>query len=133
MAQAQGTTAMQAAAEMLASYSDRWAHGTRNADGQPFVLFAGSKGAVYYTSERGCSCPGYRFRGICSHRLALELQDEREARENGLASESEIDCHLAGLRADHDATAAALRRRRYESLFPADEFETATAHTVGGG
>jgi hypothetical protein len=108
---------MQAAAEMLASYSDRWAHGTRNADGQPFVLFAGSKGAVYYTSERGCSCPGYRFRGICSHRLALELQDEREARENGLASAAEVDCYLAGLQADIQAQAEA-NRRLYDRLFP---------------
>jgi hypothetical protein len=69
----------------------------------------------------------------CAHADALRAYEQRTARENGLASESEIDCHLAGLRADHDATAAALRRRRYESLFPVDEFETATAHTVGGG
>jgi hypothetical protein len=81
----------------------------------------------------GCTCTGYRRRGHCAHADALRAYEQRTARENGLASESEIDCHLAGLRADHDAEAAALRRRRYDDLFPADEFETATAHTVGGG
>jgi hypothetical protein len=80
----------------------------------------------------GCTCRGRSRYGNCAHADALRAYEERTARENGLASESEIDCHLAGLRADHDAEAAALRRR-YESLFPVDEFETATAHTVGGG
>jgi hypothetical protein len=80
----------------------------------------------------GCTCRGFRRYGRCAHADALRAYEQRTARENGLASESEIACHLAGLRADHDATIAALRRRRYEGLFPVDEFETATMHTVGG-
>jgi hypothetical protein len=79
----------------------------------------------------GCTCRGHRRYGNCAHADALRAYEQRTARENGLASESEIDCHLAGLRADHDAEAAALRRRRYDDLFPVDEFETATMHTVG--
>jgi hypothetical protein len=65
----------------------------------------------------GCTCRGFGATGNCAHADALRAYEQRRPK-NGLASESEIDCHLAGLRADHDATAAALQRRRYESLFP---------------
>jgi hypothetical protein len=81
----------------------------------------------------GCTCRGFGATGAAPTPTRSGPMSSATAGESGLASESEIDCHLAGLRADHDATAAALRRRRYESLFPVDEFETATAHTVGGG
>jgi hypothetical protein len=81
----------------------------------------------------GCTCRGHRRYGNCAHADALRAYEERTARENGLASDSEIEAAFAGLRADLDGRASAQRRRRYESLFPVDEFETATMHTVGGG
>jgi hypothetical protein len=130
------TQSMAAKAEILVSEQHRWSRGQSKATGQPFWVIPGCDGKTAHWTAidgmLGCSCKSFTFRGACSPRRRAPALRERTARENGLASESEIDCHLAGLRADHDATAAALRRR-YESLFPVDEFETATAHTVGGG
>jgi hypothetical protein len=129
------STSQGATAELHLSRRDEWRY--VRIEGTRYVTMPSGRSGHIYTvraDARACSCRWYASgHTTCSHMLAVGLADQREAEDLGLASESEIDCHLAGLRADHDATAAALRRRRYESLFPVDEFETATAHTVGGG
>jgi ribosomal protein L44E len=129
------TQSMAAKAEILVSEQHRWSRGQSKATGQPFWVIPGCDGkTAHWTAIDGrcCSCKSFTFRGACSHVEAVRLYEERTARENGLASEVEIEAAFAGLVADKQAEAAALRRR-YEGLFPVDEFETATAHTVGGG
>jgi hypothetical protein len=104
------TTAMQARASVLLSHAATWARGTRNDDGQPFVLFAGSKGATYMTSERGCTCPSYLHRGECSHHLAV------------CRFEAEHEYQIEQAFAD----VAAKRRqpiRSYADLFPPTDFD----------
>lgn len=129
------TQSMAAKAEILVSEQHRWSRGQSKATGQPFWVIPGCDGkTAHWTAIDGrcCSCKSFTFRGACSHVEAVRLYEERTAQDAGLAPESEIEAAFSGLRADLDARASAQRRRRYESLFPADEFETATMHTVGG-
>jgi hypothetical protein len=65
------TTSMTAHTDQLLNSADRWSRGVRKSDGLAFVLFTGSKGAVYFSTETACSCPGYRHRGICAHQQAV--------------------------------------------------------------
>jgi hypothetical protein len=111
MAQTQNTSSMMAhAAALLAE--PRWARGVRNRDGRPVFLFASrSTGSVcYFADVEACSCPSYNFRGLCAHVVAVRERDEAEARENGLATLAEVDCHLGGMQADVQARDAARRR-----------------------
>ena len=39
----------------------------RIADEQAGVKIEGSKGAVYYVLDGKCSCPGFKYRGVCKH------------------------------------------------------------------
>jgi hypothetical protein len=77
------TASMDAYASVLLARSARWARGYRNSDGLQFVLFASSRtlsdGTPIYhmTSQTGCTCDGYRFRGGCSHVLAVAREAER--------------------------------------------------------
>jgi len=32
------------------------------------------RGIWYQVTEKGCSCPGYRYHGRCKHALAAELK-----------------------------------------------------------
>jgi hypothetical protein len=63
---------------------------------------------------RACDCLWYQRTGkTCSHRIAVitALLEEQAAHYlEDLASEAEIDCHLAGVRSDHDARAEAARQ-----------------------
>jgi hypothetical protein len=43
----------------------------------------------------GCTCRGHRRYGNCAHADALRAYEQRTARENGLASESEIEMAFA--------------------------------------
>jgi hypothetical protein len=72
-------------------------------------LFAGSKGATYLTSERGCSCPSYRHRGACSHHVAVQQYQA------DMAAEYAVEQALADV--------AAKSRRplvSYADLYPAE-------------
>lgn len=83
-------------ADQLLQHADRWARGVRHTDGLALVTFSGSKpGAVYFTSTLGCTCPGYRHRGVCCHSVAVS-EHQRSQR----------------------PTPAPKPRVSYESLFP---------------
>lgn len=68
-------------ADQLLQHADRWARGTRHTDGLALFTFAGSApGAVYFASTLGCTCPGYRHRGVCCHSVAVS-EHERARRQ----------------------------------------------------
>lgn len=82
----QVTPSMQAHAQALLARSRKWARGVRTRDGLAFVTFTSSRmnahglPIYYYSSERGCTCPGHRNRGICAHVVAIRMEAE-QARE----------------------------------------------------
>jgi hypothetical protein len=78
-------------ADQLLQHADRWSRGVRHTDGLALVTFSGSAGAVYFTSTLGCTCPGFRHRGVCCHSVAV---------------------------AEHQAEADAAQRRAHESMYP---------------
>ena len=108
------TASMQARASDLLSHAATWARGTRNDNGQPFFLFAGSKGATYMTSERGCSCPSYLHRGTCSHHVAgtRYLADA--------TAEYQIEQAFADVAAKRQAV---VPLKSYSDLFPAGLYD----------
>ena len=73
------TASQQAAAAMLLDDPGRWSPGRSKATGRRFWLVRGSQGRSYFTTADGCSCPGYRHRGVCSHQLAAIQREAREA------------------------------------------------------
>jgi hypothetical protein len=123
-------TAMDAYMQVLLSRSHKWARGHDFTRDLPFVMFASSRldkdgKPIYYKTRAdgrpGCTCLGYLHRGVCSHSKAVceqfkreqeEVAHRRAYRDLGLASPAEIDCHLAGVKADHDARAETARQVR---------------------
>ena len=75
------TASQQAQAEQLLADPGRWSPGRSKATGRAFWLVRGSQGRSYFTTADGCSCPGYRHRGICSHSLAATMREARAAAE----------------------------------------------------
>ena len=73
------TRAMQAGAAQLLAEPARWTAARRKADGRPFFIVRG-RTSTYYTAAdgAGCTCPGYRRRGLCSHSLAATIRRDRE-------------------------------------------------------
>ena len=72
-------------------------------------------GVRYVANAVCCTCPDSQHRGnVCKHSRAVRLHEQ---------AEYEIEQMLADI-------AAKPVRRSYADLFPPDEFERATAHTV---
>ena len=92
------TASQQAAAEALLADPGRWSPGRSKATGQSFWLVRGSQGRSYFTTADGCSCPGFRHRGVCSHQMAATKRELPAA-----------------------TVAPAPRRTRYDDLFPAED------------
>jgi hypothetical protein len=93
-------------ADQLLAHADRWSRGVRHTDGLALVTFSGSKpGAVYFTSTLGCTCPGFRHRGVCCHSVAV--------------SEHQAEADAAERRAHESMYPSPKRRPTYEDLFPA--------------
>ena len=44
-----------------------------------FWFVRGSQGCSYFVTSDGCSCPGYRHRGVCSHQVAATMKEAQEA------------------------------------------------------
>ena len=63
---------------------------------------------AHYTSHFGCTCAGFKNRGVCTHQLACQIVRER--------SDAPIVAKVE--------TADAGRQRRYEALFADDEPRT---------
>jgi hypothetical protein len=72
---------MQAKAEALASQAHTWHRGRSKTTGETFVLVPGSSPDVaHYTTSYGCTCAGFKRRGVCTHQLAVSIAD-RTARQ----------------------------------------------------
>jgi hypothetical protein len=104
----QPTASQQAAAEALLADPRRWSPGRSKQTGQTFWLVRGSRGRSYFCTPTGCSCPGYRHRGVCSHVVAAVMKEARQA-----SRQSPCELPIA-------TVIRAPRRTRYEDLFPAD-------------
>ena len=92
-------------ANELLQGAQTWTRGRRKSDGLSLVIFPSSKpGHAYYTSQIGCTCPGYFHRGGCAHALAVQL--EAKWAQEAAAKPSKL---------------------RYEDLFPDEEELTAVA------
>ncbi len=53
--------------------ADRWTKGHTH-DGRAFFVVPGSKGRIYWTDTRACTCPDARERGAtCKHQLAVRM------------------------------------------------------------
>lgn len=86
MAQAMIPTAsMEAYARVLLARSSRWARGVDLKTGRQFVTFTSSRTTkdgqpIYHRTAidgSGCCCPGYLYRGMCSHALACRWDTEQ--------------------------------------------------------
>jgi hypothetical protein len=93
------TSSMTAHAELLLNRSAHWSRGVRAADGLVFVLFTGSTGQTYMTTDSGCTCRGFLYRGQCAHQVAVMTEAEKAQ--------------------------APKPRKRYEDLFGEDDLEAA--------
>ncbi len=98
------TASQTAAAEQLLADPGRWSPGRSKQTGRRFWLVRGSRGRSYFTTADGCSCPGFRHRGVCSHVVAATMREAREA-------SRQTPCELPVTRMPRD---------RYSVLFPAD-------------
>jgi len=102
------TASQQAAAEALLADPGRWSPGRSKATGQSFWLIQGSAGHAHWATAYGCTCPGYRHRGVCSHVVAVTM---REAREAARLNPSELPVIRTTAPAEtRDETMARLRR-----------------------
>ena len=99
------TASQQAAAEALLADPGRWSPGRSKATGRPFWLVRGSQGRSYFTTADGCSCPGFRHRGVCSHVVAATMKQCQAA---ARANPSERPIYVGA-------------GDRYSALFPADD------------
>ena len=73
--------AMQAKAEALALQVPLLSRGRSKATGEAFVIVPGSEPNVaHYTTAYGCTCAGFKRRGVCTHQLAVSIAD-RTARQ----------------------------------------------------
>ena len=73
--------AMQAKAEALALQVPLLSRGRSKATGEAFVLMPGSDpSTAHYTTVYGCTCAGFKRRGVCTHQLAVSIAD-RAARQ----------------------------------------------------
>lgn len=73
------TDAMRKKAEALADMIPLFSKGRSKVTGAEFVIVPGSKaGTAWWANFAGCTCPGFRNRGICAHQLACDILGERE-------------------------------------------------------
>lgn len=79
MATAMVTPPMRRKAEALVSRIPFLSKGRSKITGDEFAIFPGSvEGTAWWANFSGCTCPGFRHRGICAHQLACDLLGERE-------------------------------------------------------
>src|SRR4051794_26478356 len=66
-------------AEQLAQKATTWHRGRAKSNGQGFYLVPGTKpGVAYYSSHVGCTCEGFRRRGVCAHQQACLIVLQRQ-------------------------------------------------------
>lgn len=113
------TMSQLASAEMHLARQSEWRF--VRIDGIRYAKIPSGRSNHLYTlpvDTRGCTCRYWQDWGkACAHRLALEIQQDEEAAEAGLATWSEID-----VAASEIAAQAWARQDAYERLFPAESW-----------
>lgn len=67
-------------AELLAEQAPTWPRGRSKVDGRAFYVIPSSgkpETVAHYASHLGCTCPGFRRRGVCAHQQACLLLVQR--------------------------------------------------------
>ena len=86
-------------------------------DGRAFFVIPGSKGRIYWTDTRACTCPDARERGVtCKHQLAVRMWTIQQqatapapargpvtatAEDLGLCTDAELDATMLTIKAKH--------------------------------
>jgi hypothetical protein len=74
MAQATVTPPMRRKAETLAALVPMMSKGRSKRTGEAFVIVPGSTPNVaHWATPTGCTCVGFRRRGVCTHSLAVRI------------------------------------------------------------
>ena len=109
----QPTASQRAAAEALLADPGRWSPGRSKETGRAFWLVRGSQGRSYFTTADGCTCPGFLYRGVCSHQVAATLREaQAAARQADRFTCPARDCSAPTERAGALCVGCADRRRR---------------------
>jgi len=111
------TDNMRTKAERLADESDSWLRATSRVNGQSFYIVPSSDGsAAHYTNRFGCTCEGFRRRGVCAHNEAAKIIDRRVMNERVKAAQPKWEERRAEVRAGLPKF-----KRGYRDLFPIDD------------
>jgi len=98
--------AMQAKAEALAASAHTWARGRSKQDGTPFFIIPGTKPmTAHWANIHGCTCEGYRNRGVCTHVLACQILQRH--------ADQQIEAQVSAADAE--------KLRKLEALFGEDD------------
>ena len=73
------TTATEAKVAQLVATADTWSRGRSKRDGTEFWIIPASTGkTAHWATATGCTCKSFRWRGTCSHSLAVKARQDRE-------------------------------------------------------
>jgi hypothetical protein len=72
------TPSMQARARILLKAQTAWLRGRSLKTDASFWIIAGRTSA-HYTTSSGCTCKSFEHRGVCSHAVAVQLHEQRQA------------------------------------------------------
>ncbi len=72
-------TSAEAKVAQLVAESSRWSRGRSKVDGTEFWIIPASTGkTAHWATATACTCKSFRWRGSCSHSLAVKVRQDRE-------------------------------------------------------
>ena len=73
------TTATEAKVAQLVATAETWARGRSKRDGTAFWIIPASDGrTAHWATATACTCKSFRWRGTCSHSLAVKTRQDCE-------------------------------------------------------
>lgn len=119
------TQSMRAKSQALLSERSRWSRGTSKRTGVQFWVIPDSSGtAAHWANEDGCTCKGFKYRGLCSHVISVREAAHESALADGWSPiPSDEQASHAAFRARLAAEPTVKVKRSYADLFGPDEFD----------